>query len=170
MIAHTVKAHTYLLLIASTLLNGCGGSELTSDPGLSQIDLVNGRTWELTSYTEQNTNSVQAQPDYTIRFLLFNETNLFSGFDGCNTFSSQQLVVEDENQRISSLDGINVDGLFCENLQFSEYLLQFDVFYSALSSPFNYRVRVEEGGMFLRITSDNGTALDFVEVTISEAM
>jgi len=63
------------------------------------------------------------------------------------------------------LDGISMGDQSCEELQFSEYLMQLDFFYSVLSSPFNYSFAQRNENEILRIISASGNILEFVQTS-----
>lgn len=156
------------ILLTTFILNGCGGSSSQSE--FNSIDFINGRTWGLTSYSEVNNGPTLAVSGYTLQFALFRNDNRLSGFDGCNSFETDQLNVDAERDHISLTDTINIGDRFCEELQFSEYLVQFDFFYTFLSSPFNFDVDFVERELFLTLTLDNGSVMEFSDVASDESI
>lgn len=128
----------YMLFFAVCLSAiGCSNSENSNSGNTDQMP--NGRNWVLVSYGLETGDSIPAVDDvqFTLTYNLTGGDQItgFAGFDGCNAFSSTEVIHEGEN--ILPVNGVNVDGAVCGNLQFAEYLQQFDHFYSVISNTFS---------------------------------
>jgi heat shock protein HslJ len=96
--------------------------------------------WVLTSYSSDMSGVTPAVDSVPFNFA-FNinqqgEPTGFYGFDGCNVFSSGE--VRAEGNTVTSMNGVNTDGRSCGDLQFADYLMQFDHFYTVISDSFSY--------------------------------
>lgn len=98
------------------------------------------RRWLLTSYGAGTNEPQPATLEAPFTFAFTNsEQSPVSGFfgvDGCNVFASEMVMID--GNVVMPVQGVSVDAGVCGNLTSSEYLLQFDHFYSVISNTFSY--------------------------------
>ena len=120
------------------MLLGCSSTEI-SPMDAAEASPLEGR-WVLISYSSDAVDLTPAVDAIPFNFA-FNISEQgqpvgFFGFDGCNVFTTAEAL--EEGNVIMPVNGVNVDGRFCGSLEFAEYLMQFDFFYSVISDTFSY--------------------------------
>lgn len=150
-----IQSYAQLILVSvCLLLKSCSSytSGITeSTPSTENIwDFV----WVLESYDDNNQVLTMATQgvDFTFRFHLSSDQLVigFSGYDGCNSFGAD--VMSTEPGHLKVIDSVNQDGAFCDELQYSNYLIQRDYFYSIFES-FSFEYNLDDR-MRLRTPDD----------------
>ncbi len=160
-----MSSTNYFLIISVALsLLSCGGSseegpECGPNSSCLPEKLSIDKRWVLTSYSSDAGDPAPAVEAVPFNFA-FNITDQgrrtgFYGFDGCNVFSSDGVMLE--GTTITPVNGVNTDGRSCGALQFADYLMQFDHFYSVISDTFSY----DEMNDQLVLSSSTGSSLMF---------
>ncbi len=132
-----------LLVFGLLLQYGCNNTEpnnQTSPQAQDDSAVKSDKRWSLASYSiegDEHTSALR-NINVTIAFTSSDQGTItgFTGFDGCNVFVSDQVMLVGEN--VLQVNGVNVDAGFCAELQTTDYLQQNDFFYSVITSSFTY--------------------------------
>lgn len=127
-----------ILSIVFVVLIGCSNNDESVLEAVNSSS--NDKRWSLTSYGSETNGSTPATLEVTFIFAFThseqNQISGFFGFDGCNVFASEMVIID--GNVVMPVQGVSVDDGGCGNLSSGEYLLQFDHFYSVISNTFSY--------------------------------
>jgi len=129
----------------------------------------------LVSYGDSNNEQTQAPVEPTFTYSVsqmsdeeggsqVNALYRMSGHDGCNAYTATISAIESGTLTID--EEVNIDGAFCEDLQNSEYLTTFDIFYSVVSIQHSYSIESSQ----LVLTAEGNQILRFAKCSLEDAI
>jgi len=155
-----------VLVLLNITLIGCNNnkSEVIEDVfetvNIEDIISIDERRWTLVSYQYDTGDPIAALDDVPFNFsFVFNNMGDrigFIGFDGCNAFSSEGILVQENI--VTPVNGVPFDDGLCENLNFEEYISQAAILTAVITDTFSF----EETESLLVLRSLIGQTLTFV--------